>query len=255
MFSYTEPNVVNVFTDASTSAKINPDDQVVVGSGFLVINQNNCVDSSVRVFQDSTSQFGELFAIFMGVNAIYHDVSVKRMYKSEKYYIYNLFSDSKYSIDTIRSYLIKWLDRSKLFSRDVYGNLIPPDLIKSDGKQIQNQECITHIMYMIYSANVHINFYHIKGHLNADREQDIRTMYRYLYLNSNISRNSYISMNTVKDIIKWNNEIDILSRSCVYEVKRDIDLENKFAKGKIIWPVRMYLNSRDKQAHYQTLVQ
>ena len=108
---------------------------------------------------------------------------------------------------------------------------------------------------MIYSTGVEINFYHIKGHLSIDKEKDIHTMYKYLYDNPNLPRTTYIPINTVKDIIKWNNEIDVLSRSCVYEVKKNIEIERQFAKGKVIWPMSLYLNSRDKQSIYQKLVQ
>lgn len=254
MFSYTEANVINIFTDASTSTT-QTDDPVIVGSGFLVVNQNICIDSGVRVFLNSSSQFGELFAIFMGVNAIYRDSSIKRLYNSEKYYVYNVFSDSRYSIDTIRNYVIKWMSKSHLFSYDTYGNLKPPDLIKADGKPIQHQECITHIVYLVYSTGVEINFYHIKGHLSLDKESDIHTMYKYLYENPNIPKSTHIPINIAKDMIKWNNEIDRLSRSCVYEVKGDIEIERQFAKGKMIWPVSLYLNSRDKQSAYQKLIQ
>lgn len=257
-FSYLEPNVLNVFTDASTSSG---DDKqnLAVGSGFILVNQDQIIGSDVVVFPATTSAFGELYAVFMGVSAIYTDVYTKRYYGIEPQYqcIYNLFSDSLYAIQAIRSWIIGWMKKAKprkaIVNENGQTEYQHPILTNSEGK-IKHQECLLHIVDTIIASNVHINLYHIKGHMNPEKEYDInKAMNLFVKCNKDILKGARVPKEYIQNIIYWNNKIDIYSRKILYATGV-FNKEIRDKLGKFKWPIEVY-PTREQQCLYQKLVQ
>lgn len=257
-FSYAEPNVLNVFTDASTSGGEDKQN-LAVGSGYILVNQDQIIGSDVVVFPATTSAFGELYAVFMGVSAIYADVYTKRYYGIEPQYhcVYNLFSDSLYSIQAIRSWIINWMKKAPpsvaIIKENGQVEYRHPILTKSDG-EVKHQECILHIVQTVIASNVHINFYHIKGHMNPEREYDVnRAITAFRNCNKDILKGTEVTENCIKNIIFWNNKIDIYSRKILYATSI-FHKEIRDKVGKIKWPIEVYPTKKQQQL-YQKLVQ
>lgn len=257
-FSYTEPNVINIFTDASTGTVDKTDDTntITVSSGYMVINQGQCVSSEVKVFANATVQFGELYAIFLGLSDMFRDVTIKKLYGVDvnEYFVYNLFSDSLYSIKTITQYAPKWLTHNPLCNINEDNNKVPPILLKNDGKPIQNQDVICHIIALIIVMGVKIRFYHIKSHLNPENKSHIDTFYNCFYKYNPISENIKIPLVYAKSMISHNNKIDRLTR--VYIDRALAYNKTEYGNEKpmpITWPIEMYPNSYEQILAYQKL--
>ena len=254
-FLYQEPNVINVFTDASTSNEKDKQN-LNVGAGFLVVNNGVCIDSDVKLLFKTTSSFGELYAMFMGVSAIYRDTYIKRcVYHMEpaQYYVYNLFSDSKYALDSIRKWIFDWLYNTNRKFKYKNGQLCHiddyPVLKKTDG-YVKNQECILHAMMTVISANVPINFYHIKSHLNPTNENHVdRAISCFVQNNPHVQ--GPIPFTCIADMVKWNNEIDTLTRD-VLKSSGEPDYQY-ITKTK--WPVTTAYPTISQQQQYRSLVQ
>jgi hypothetical protein len=140
-FQYSGLNVINIFTDASTNSVSDP--QSFACSGFFAIQNNMVIGSDFKVLNGVTSQFGELYAIMMGLTFMNTDVWSKRYnYRAEEVNgtVYNLISDSLYSLTCLRKVISEWVKATNeaVLNRthptfDYSNPNTPPDLLRVKG--------------------------------------------------------------------------------------------------------------------------
>ena len=264
---YFQENVVNIFTDASTKTIGNVN---YVCSGFVVIQNNMKIASDYVVFKDVTSQFGELYAIMMGLTYLYNDIWMKRntgRYDEVNNTIYNLFSDSLYSLNCLRSWISNWVNITNYSINHYqhptynYDDQTAPLLVKINTPnkkikknrqfglvEVKNQEVILHCMGLIVSTQVPIHMYHIKGH-SSYNAKSLGYAKNLFYQNPNVEITDNIPMKYIKDMIYWNNMIDDTTRKHLENVLK----QSKSVINTPVWPVKFY-PTREQQSIYQNFI-
>ena len=141
-----------IFTDASL---ISLNNITSVCSGVSIYVGNLLIDQQYTILHNATIQQGEWYGILMGV--------VEAVKYKDRFKYIRLFSDSLTSILALRERIFKWIQRV-----DLEGNLRG-----SDNNIISNQDYIMHIINMIITYEIHIEFYHVKGHIKCYDNSDI----------------------------------------------------------------------------------
>ena len=254
-FFYLGPNIINVFTDASTT-KLKKQKPTSVGSGFVVMSNNEVVDQNVSVIHYTTSSFGELYALFMASNWIFSDAWTKRyQYGIEPInsILYNIFCDSLYIVNSIRSWVKLWLDQRKY---KVYsGQYRVPLLVKKDKTPIEHQDCMMHIVKTLLDSNVFINLYHIRSHMNPKSNSDLKEAMSDFVKNPLIKEGE-VSKELLGNIIGWNNYVDRYTRNYLYDYLHQKAIaydEEHETINKLNWPIKWTLNPFERD-HYQQLI-
>lgn len=183
-------NTINIFTDAST---LKSNNITYSGYGAITMLEYREIGSKVFVDANSTSNIGELKAIRTGISEA---ISLRQQGFTGTI---NLFSDSQYSILSLRDWIFNWRlnpDGTKILG---YGN-----------KPVSNQSLILEIIQILVQFNPNVFLYHQKGHVNINKKKDI-------YKASNVfSRSNYIKDEIDIELIKFistcNNEIDNRTR-------------------------------------------
>lgn len=283
-FCYSQPNVINIFTDASYFPKSKEyiDDNgnhlkaitEYACSGFIVTNNETNITSDYVVIRDRTSQFAEVYAMMMGLTYINRDVWMKRNIgrgAEVNSTIYNVFSDSQYTVYSLKYWMNNWVNITNYAINRYkhptynYDTQIPPRLMKinipnkkvkkSNKKhglvEVKNQEVLLHCMGLIASTQIPINIYHVKAHTdmrNRDAIESVRTS--FLKIN-NIPEPMYNAITThdICSMIHWNDEIDTTTRTQLYNV---VKYDENMARA-ISWPVRFY-PTREQQMIYQNFI-
>lgn len=286
-FQYSGRNVINIFTDASTTSNINGNSVGFVCSGFIAVQNDFVIGTDYVVLNGCTSQFGEIYAIMMGLTFMNTDVWGKR-YTGRglevDISVYNLISDSLYSLTCLRKTLSEWVK----FTDHAVANYqhptfnyfhqypTPPDLIKpvpdnknpdfsfikhfvgskkkkkkkrhkdaSDAYIAADQEALLHCMGLIVHNQKPINTYHIKGHLGENEIGIIKAREAFNKYNHSINP----SDEELLAMIHWNNQVDNNTRT---HLKTVLDY-NRNLPNQVNWPVRYY-PTPEHQAMYQNLV-
>lgn len=259
-FLYQEPYVFNVFTDASTLPIFPKNPHPITSPGFIAVNSMRAINQDFAIWKGN-ADFGEMYALFMGINEIYKDAWYQRArgYDPNIVRVYNVFSDSLYSINTIKYWVIEWIKRAGpigYYWNQYYNMYIPvvPILRKtSDNRPVAHQELILQIVWIILSAQVCIHFYHIKAHLD---KRDIPDMLRAREKFSHYSNIpiDQLPLNCIQDMIKWNNEVDNMTRQGLQAlVKNSITHDQTLNAEKPLWTMRFY-PTVEQMNLYQTLV-
>ena len=203
---FRQPYVLNIFCDASLKRRGDTTDICYVA---IAVNKDNIIDSIYRVNTDSTNNKGEAMAILAGLQ-------LANMYKYT-YSVINIFSDSQVSILNIRDRYKNWT-----FIDDNY-------YIKSGGV-LSNQEVYIQILQMICECDLHINFFHQKGHVNSKSFKDIVHATKVFSTSNRIGRE--IDYSFIRYISGYNNIVDAYSRSTLSRM----DTVN----NKVICPFNYY---------------
>lgn len=247
---YSQPNVINIFTDASTDSN-----GEFVCPGYVAVQNDLVLSTDYVVLKGETAQFGELYAIMMGLTFMNQNVWMKRYSGRDLELcgtIYNLLSDSLYSIDILKRYLPRFINTTNEAVRrakhPTYDNnpYAPPDLIKKFGSKdtVKNQEVMLHCMGLITSTQFPVYIYHIKGHLsNSDSGID-EGIQKFQHINS-----ANVSVSDMRSMIQWNNVVDRNSRQHL----KTILAYNRNLPNEVQWPVLFYPNQY-QQSIYKNFI-
>ena len=184
---FRQPYVLNIFCDASLRHRGEATD---ICYGSIAVNKDNIIDSIYRVNTDSTNNRGEAMALLAG---LYLAIKYRNTYS-----VINIFSDSQISIFNVRDRYIDW----KFIDGDYY--------IKSGGV-LSNQDVYTQILYIICEYDLHINFFHQKGHVNNNLFKDVIKATNVFAASNRVHRK--IDYSFIRYISKYNNIVDAYSRS------------------------------------------
>ena len=266
-FPYFQGNVINIFTDASTTTNFNAR-VMAVCSGFIAVQNNHVIASDYKIFNGATSQFAELYAMMMALTFMNYDVWSKRYSgrcEEVNNSIYNLFSDSLYAIEAMKGNVLKWVTRTNTAINNYthptynYDPNVPPDLLKpkhntkkkknSSGSDklvvVPNQEVILHCMGLIIYTQKKINLYHIKGHMNEHSDNGLEYARNMFKSKNNVVPND----NIIKNLIHWNNIIDNSTREHLMKV---MSYDDKIPTT-VQWPVKFY-PTLEQQCMYKNYV-
>ena len=210
-------NALNCFTDASTTK--GSDGVVSSCAGYVLTYHGEVIDRGERILYNSTNNEGELYAILMGIKAL---LSYSYMDK-----FLNLFSDSRISIEGLRSWCINWCK-----NQDENGILYG-----TNGKEVANQQIIKYIIHMIYYSKIHMQLFCQLGHINPVKVQDMTKSIAY-FLNCNGVK---ISDDIAVQISGFNNIVDENTRNMLtHAIKKNHGKLSEY--GNIFIPINYRLS-------------
>jgi hypothetical protein len=166
-------------------------DKYISCSGYVTVIHGDIVDSNYKIFYDGTNNFGEIYAIYMGIQSL---VSLK------DYDLFlNLFSDSKISVFGVRDWIFNWV-------KNMDSNYV---LKTASNISVANQDVFVNVVNNILQANSHISIYHQKGHRNPD---NVNNMENCISLFSKMNGGEQINIDIAREISYYNNLVDKTSR-------------------------------------------
>ena len=151
------------------------------------------MDAIYKVCSNSTNNDGEIKGIRSAVN-------LALLYRNYCDTI-NVFSDSQVSIFGIRDRIFRW-------------NNINDTLCGYNQNPIANQSIYLEILDIITSSDVSINFWHQKGHVGSSVESLDNAA--HVFKSSNGIREQ-VTIDLIKYLAHWNNEVDRTSRKVLHE--------------------------------------
>ena len=218
---FRSPNVLNIFSDASLRARGNETD---ICYGAVVVCGDEIIDSDYRINSSKTSNYGEAQGVLLALN-----FAVK--YK-DIYPVINIFSDSQITIFNIRDRYMNWR-----YHKDNYYN-------KSTGI-VQNQSVFVEMIRIICDNDLHVNFFHMKGHVEQRKFDDIKKA-TDVFISSNRISGIKVDYAFIRYISNYNTIVDITSRSilartdivvnryyCPFTFKADPNLLDKYKNKKL----------------------
>lgn len=194
---------INVFTDASV--KNHGQITESVAGALIIDNKANHILRRIRLIP-STNNEGEIYAIFTGLMLIYEHMS-----STDKKYTYNLFSDSKISVYGLREWYESWIKYST--GKDYF--------ISSSGEPVKNQEIFIRCMDMIIRGEIHVNIYHVRGHMQANNHIQYQKFIKDFKESNHLS--SIPTNELVKELIRMNDIVDNATRSALLPEGRSIE--------------------------------
>ena len=205
-------NSLNCYTDASL-IKLN-NGVTCTCSGYVMTYDRNIVDQRFKIVYDSTNNYGEILAIYMGLNALMGS----KGYDGFK----NLFSDSLISVKGLRSWIFSWV-RNMTFSR---GNR----LINSEGKEVANQEIFSAIVSMIATSTTPIAIWHQRGHQNSSSVKSMKL------LMDTFKRENHneITEDMAREMIYFNNVVDTTTRDLLTRTVNDPNFNPSLYKRPLV---------------------
>lgn len=142
--------VLEICCDASMR-KFNDTERIFTCSGAICINT---MEEQYVITPDSTNNRGELFAVYLGIK-----LAEKIMLEYPgRFSRINLYSDSKFSIYGLKTWMPNWLATQDA-NGIIYG---------SNREPVKNQELFMMIITYLVTHNMVINFHHQKGHVNTN---------------------------------------------------------------------------------------
>lgn len=182
-------NAVNCYCDASLTKLA--DGTVVTGSGYILTYEGNVIDKKVKIVADSTNNYGEILAIYMGVDALIRVAGYDAFL--------NLFSDSKISVSGLTAWIYSWIRDTDPSTRMMHN---------SSGQLVANQEIFSAIVGLICNARTHLSIFHQRGHMNPDNVRDMRIMMEDFEKDNG----TVVGEDIIREITYWNDCIDNLTR-------------------------------------------
>jgi len=194
---------LNIFTDASFT-KVQGRDYTC-GGAVVTIN-GSIVDIEYRIYNDSTSNYGELEALSLGVG-------LASKWRNRVNCI-NIFSDSQVSVFGIRDRIHNWTlgKDGKLHG---YG-----------GTVIKNQDLFVEMVYIITRNQLPINFYHQKGHVSVNNYDSLNNAI-HVFCSSNGIREQ-VDINLIKFITDMNNYVDKYTRKKLHTEELNVSIKPAF---------------------------
>lgn len=204
-------NSINIFTDASTT-KVNyrKDSTETVSAGYVVVFRNVIESYGNRIITKSHSEYGELYAILMGLKAVYKEIADRNLPISSPI---NVFTDCLNIVRAIRHNSKKWYvaDDNIIRSRS------------NNNRPIFNQDLFKMIIKMVAEYNIPINFYHIKAHaslsfsgkniLEKNRSELYRVRNQFYHENR-----VFVPITDIMELCYYNIFIDKLTRNNMKEI-------------------------------------
>lgn len=197
---------INIFTDASL---VHYSGHTITCGGYAVVKDGVIIDSNYRIINNSTSNYGELYAVLLGVQAA---IKYKSLFKN-----INLYSDSMISIQSLRNWIFKWKKEGDM-------------LFNSSGNYAENQDIITLIINVITLNQIPISLYMQRGHKNPSRRDDVLTQKEYFEKVNNVS----IDYETARKLCYYNAFIDDLTRTNLKKIVADNTFMDTKYNKKII---------------------
>lgn len=250
MLQYSQPNVVNVFTDASTI-----EDKSC--SAYIVIQNDKYLWSDAVIHREVTNNFGELYAIMMALNYICHVVNSMRYSNPNglSQMKFNIFSDSEYALNCLTKWIFSWYKYTARFEADTsclptlmkkkpYGKKIKPS-------KVANQDVIMQCVGILLTINFPISMLHVKAHKTNTKVADvIRSC-----INLNKDRTKYsmeeLTIGNFKSMIHWNAQVDKLANTTLQSRLLQPNIEQLPTPS---WVVQFYPTPEQLQL-YRTLIQ
>ncbi len=184
---------INVFTDASI---IIINGTSVSCSGYAIVCNGQITEAKFRILYDSSNNFGEIYALFMGIKAAILAASDNRCR-------INIISDSQISVFGLRDWIFAWYKRLNKESM----------MISTSKKPIAYQCIYKRIVKAIVTSGLPVNIYHQLGHM-SNTEQGLKKV---------IDRFGKVNMETIDEnvaskIICFNNFVDRFTRDNLYSI-------------------------------------
>lgn len=138
--------IFNLFCDAS----IDNDRQLACAGCLVCLQDNNTIQYQKLIIQNNaTNNSAEILAIWSAINEV---INLNNKYKNS---VFRIFSDSKISLFGIRDWIKSWI-----YNMDNNKNLI-----SSSGFPVANQQTFIDIYNLIVENDIHVEFYHQRGHV------------------------------------------------------------------------------------------
>ena len=220
-----KPTTLNIFTDASVR---NMNYGFDSASGFVAMIGDQKLAEQIQINRNTTNNFGEIYAIQMAVQLAF---DVRRLMSEQPKYI-NIFSDSLISVKGLREWFDGWTLDDKGY------------LLNSSGEKVANQNIITSIINMIITYNIDVSFFHIKGHINFNKDSEVeKAMSKFDQHNGTvgigkIDKETMIKMlecndyvdNSTRESLQYSENIPILLRPIEKLSNFTIEEINKYKK-------------------------
>lgn len=189
-----EKDILNIYCDASMT-EIDGTSYGCPGAIAVWYDGNNTAqiiqDTSLVLF-DSTNNQSEIYAILLAV-------SIAITYR-KKYSGIRIISDSRISVEGLRSWIYSWVQNAK-----------DGVLMSSSGLPVANQQLFLYTFYSIYYSLPRCSICHIDGHRRSYNDADvIKTMSNFCKTNK-----VNIDKETIRSHIDYNNMVDQMTRKCL----------------------------------------
>ena len=217
-------NTLVVFTDGSIYTT--HDGKVISSSGSIIIHGNNVMYNEPIILKESTNNIAELIAIYTG---LYKTISLYFQCKNNGINIENiyLFSDSKYCIDGLTTWLSNWVK-----------NQYDRTFINYSGQPVANQNIFQIIIKMILQNQIPINLFKTRGHLSTGFN-DINKLRKYLHDNNyGILSKDLCSEDLLRLIIKYNAEVDKIAYNQLQPFKNDESSIKRLQYANMFFPIQ-----------------
>ena len=123
-------NSINIYTDASTTNAYTSTDKITSSPGYVIVYNNIIRLYGNKIINGTNSSYGEMYAILMGIKAVYREIISGRLPSNTPI---NIFSDSLSSIENLRNNFKNWY---------ILDNIIRKTY---DDKEVINQDIIRKI--------------------------------------------------------------------------------------------------------------
>lgn len=182
--------MINIFTDASI---ITTSYNETIGcAGAICMEDHNL--NKFEIHRDSTNNISEISAVRLAVElALENNLSEV-----------NIWSDSQWSIFGLTKWIGSWV-----------ANMDNYILKNSSGESVKNQQIFLSIIKTIIDNNLHVNFYHIKGHVNTTDIKSISHAVSVFYKSNGVS----ISRDKMYHACIMNNMVDNETRNRLQEFR------------------------------------
>lgn len=200
---FCNPMTLNIFTDASYFQKFKY-------GGFAAIGvcQNQIIGETSRYFPSSTGGDMELRALRLGLSMA--------CMMSGYYPIINIFSDSSYSVESVRDYIYRWRWSTEKQSYVSRSNKIPAHM----ELVYECNQLFTQLMSSIPSFNL---FYQ-GAHANPSKDSDMKRARNKFYTGNHFHGN--VDYNFIRYISFYNNYVDNLCRKTVQQCSRPKEMHD-----------------------------
>lgn len=220
---------INVFTDASTTQV---DRRIVSSPGYAIVYNNKIICSTNNVFYNTTSNYGELYAIIMALESL---IQIKWGFDKAglEMPLINIFSDSEISVLGLRKYIFNWWGSES--TQQFYSE---PQIYSDQG--VLNKELFVNAIRMITDNNLKVNLYHVSAHIEATKKYHITRMIK------KFEENNYIQID--KDdayyLCYYNAFVDDMTRSNLRKLVNNKEVFDKFKYKRLKTSMMGFLTSQ-----------
>lgn len=205
-------NAINTYTDASVTTDASG--KTVTCAGYVTVFQREIIDSGIKIVHNTTNNYGEILAIYMGVISLLQ-------HKDYDAFL-NLFSDSKISVCGLKEWIYSWVRDMDPRTRELYNSSRVP---------VSNQEIFCNIVNCIVQNNTHMSIFHQRGHRNPDKVDEMEEV-RNTFMQIN---GTEITDDIIREICYYNDMVDNMTRNhLLNEVNNPEYNSNKFSKPTVI---------------------